>query len=90
MKIGKTYTEAEMKKLHYAEYKKLGGMKNFKEYCINYDVFFEHTYDIFIFGDTVKYNSRLESLKAVKKILKITWKEMNLIFHSIDEVTAYT
>lgn len=79
-----------MKKLHYKEYKKIGGKNNFKEYSKNYDVFFEHTYDIFIFGDTTKYNSRDESIKAVKKILKITWKEIHLIFHSIDRVTIYT
>uniref|UniRef100_A0AAT9J7L5 ORF28 n=1 Tax=Nitrosopumilaceae spindle-shaped virus TaxID=3065433 RepID=A0AAT9J7L5_9VIRU len=90
MNSNKTYSVDEMKKLHYKEYKKIGGKNNFKEYSKNYDVFFEHTYDIFIFGDTTKYNSRDESIKAVKKILKITWKEIHLIFHSIDRVTSYT
>jgi hypothetical protein len=74
----------------YKEYKKLGGTKSRREYNKNIDVFQEHTWEIFIFGDLSKYNSREEALEAVKKDLKIDNKELNLIFESIDNVTAYT
>tara|TARA_R110002051_G_scaffold248427_1_gene307974 strand:+ start:312 stop:851 length:540 start_codon:yes stop_codon:yes gene_type:complete len=74
----------------YKEYKKLGGKKSRREYDKNIDVFQEHTWDIFIHGDPSKYNSREEALEAVKEDLKIDNKELNLIFQSIDNVTAYT
>tara|TARA_R110002020_G_scaffold1914_3_gene8769 strand:- start:6 stop:386 length:381 start_codon:yes stop_codon:yes gene_type:complete len=74
----------------YKEYKKLGGKKSRREYDKNIGVFQEHTWDIFIHGDMSKYKSRQEALEAVKKDLKIDNKELNLIFESIDNVTAYT
>ena len=74
----------------YKEYKKLGGKKSRREYDKNIDVFQEHTWDIFIHGDPSRYNSREEALEAVKEDLKIDNKELNLIFQSIDNVTAYT
>ena len=74
----------------YKEYRKLGGKKSRREYDKNIDVFQEHTLDIFIHGDLSKYNSREEALEAVKEDLKIDNKELNLIFQSIDNVTAYT
>ena len=64
--------------------------KSRREYDKNIDVFQEHTWDIFIHGDPSRYNSREEALEAVKKDLKIDNKELNLIFESIDNVTAYT
>jgi len=74
----------------FKEYKRLGGKKNRKAYDKNLDVFVHHTNDIFIHGEMSKYNSRQEALEAVKKDLKIDNKELNLIFESIDNVTAYT
>jgi len=74
----------------FKEYKRLGGKKNRKAYDKNLDVFVYHTNDIFIHGDMSKYNSREEALQAVKKDLKIDNKELNLIFESIDNITAYT
>ena len=90
MTNNKTYTKDPIKSLYFAEYQKIGGMKNFKEYCINSGVFIDHTIDIFCYGDPIKYNSREDSFTAVKKILGIDTKEINLIFHSIDGVTSYT
>jgi len=74
----------------FKEYRKLGGKKSRREYDKNIDIFQEHTWDIFVSGDMSKYNSREEALQAVKKDLKIDNKELNLIFESIDNVTAYT
>ena len=74
----------------FKEYKRLGGKKTRKQYEKNVDIFVYHTHDIFIHGDPSKYNSREEALEAVKEDLKIDNKELNLIFQSIDNVTAYT
>ena len=74
----------------FKEYKRLGGKKTRKQYEKNVDIFVYHTHDIFIHGDASKYKNRGEALEAVKKDLKIDNKELNLIFESIDNITAYT
>ena len=75
---------------HYYEYKKLGGKKDRMEYFKMLDVFLEETHDIFVFGDPKKYNSRGESLNAVKQKLKISKQELEMLFESVDNVTAYS
>jgi len=75
---------------YYLEYVSLGGKKNRKEYDKNNQIFFEETYDIFVFGDTWKHETREEALSAVIDKAGLTTKEYNLIFTSIDNVTAYT
>ena len=75
---------------YFKEYKRLGGKKTREEYNKNMNKFTYHTLDIFVFGDPIMYNSRDEALEAVKNDAKIDNKELNLIFKSIDNVTAYT
>ena len=75
---------------YFKEYKRLGGKKNRRQFDKNVDIFTHHTWDIFIHGDATKYDSRQEALEAVKKEANIDNKELNLIFESIDNVTAYT
>ena len=53
---------------YYLEYVSLGGKKNRKEYNKNNEIFFEETYDIFVFGDVC--SSKVES-KNVRKICGI-------------------
>ena len=74
----------------FKEYKRLGGKKTRKQYEKNVDIFVYHTHDIFIHGDASRYSSRQAALEAVKKAAKNDNKELNLIFESIDNVTAYT
>jgi hypothetical protein len=74
----------------FKEYKRLGGKTSKKQYEKNVEIFREATFDIFIFGDPSKYATRGEALNAVKRNAKIDNKELNLIFESIDNVTAYT
>ena len=75
---------------YFEEYKSLGGKKNKKVYRQNLEVFFEETYDIFIEGNTEFHDTRQEAIEAVIKWLRISPKEFNLIFESVDNVTAYT
>jgi len=75
---------------YFVEYKKLGGKKRRIDFNKTVDIFTQHTWDIFIHGDASRYSSRQEALEAVKKEAKIDNKELNLIFESIDNVTAYT
>ena len=75
---------------YFEEYKSLGGKKNKKVYRQNLEVFFEETYDIFIDGNPKIHETREEAANAVIKWLRITPKEYNLIFESVDNVTAYT
>ena len=75
---------------YFEEYKSLGGKKNKKEYSENLSVFFEETYDIFIDGNTKFHDTREEAIDAVIKWLRISIKEFNLIFDSVDNVTGYT
>jgi hypothetical protein len=75
---------------YYLEYISLGGKKNRKEYDKNNQIFFEETYDIFVFGDTWKHETREKALSAVIDKAGLSTKEYNLIFTSIDNVTAYT
>ena len=72
------------------EYKRLGGKKTKKQYFIILDIFFEETFDIFISGDTIKHNDRIEAAQAVIDQADILVKEYNLIFNSVDNITAYT
>ena len=75
---------------YWKEYQKLGGQKNRKTYDKNLEIFLDHTLEIFVCGDPVKHDNRQEALKATKKEAKIAYKELNLIFDSVDNVTAYT
>jgi len=75
---------------YYQEYKSLGGKKSKKEYFKNYDIFIDETLNIFTGGDPIKHNSRNEALDAVMKKAKISVKELNLIFDSVDNITSYT
>ncbi len=75
---------------YYIEYKKLGGKKSRSAYQKNQDIFIDHTFDIFIHGDPSRYKSRKAAFEGVKKAAKINNAELNKIFHSIDNVDAYT
>jgi len=75
---------------YYYEYKKLGGKKNRKKYFEILDIFLEETYDIFVNGDPSKYWTRNESLEAVMEITNIDEDELDILFDSVDNVTAYT
>ena len=74
----------------FKEYKKLGGKLSRKEYVKASDVFIDLTLDIFAYGETRRYKTREAALNAVQKEANLTTKELNLIFQSIDNVTAYT
>ena len=74
----------------FKEYKRLGGKKTRKQYEKNVDIFVYHTHDIFIHGDASKYKNRGEALEAVKKEAKIDNKELNKLFDSISNITAWT
>ena len=82
--------QTEFDEEYYEEYKTLGGKKSKKQYFENLDIFIDETLDIFVFGDTSKYNSREDSMYAVKEIANIPMREVNLILKSVDRVTAYT
>ena len=87
--------KADLKKLDpkkdwYNEYKRLGGKKSKKQFLKNVNIFMDHTFDIFIHGDPEKYKTRNAALMGAKQAANIDKKELDLIFHSIDNVTAYT
>ena len=75
---------------YYIEYVSLGGKKNRKEYDKINQIFFEETYDIFVFGDTWKHETKEEALSAVIDKAGLSPKEYNLIFTSVDNITSYT
>ena len=75
---------------YFDESKNLGGKKNKKEYSENLDIFFEETYDLYIDGNPIKHESREDANWEVIEKANITVKEFNLIFESVDNVTAYT
>ena len=75
---------------YFKEYKKLGGKKNRKEYDDTLLIFYEETHDIFINGNPIKHESRIKAGYAVMKKAGISVKEYNLIFESLDNLTAYT
>jgi len=75
---------------HFEEYKRLGGKKSRKQYGQNLQVFFEETYDIFINGSTKFHDTREDAINSVIKWLRISPKEFNLIFESVDNLTPYT
>ena len=74
----------------YYEYKKLGGKENREQYFKNYDVFLEETMDIFVFGDPIRHKSRQKAWNAVIRISKISNEELDILYHSVDNVTPYT
>ena len=88
MKHGKDDFDYEDR--YYIEYKRLGGKKSRSAYQKNQDIFIDHTFDIFIHGDPSRYKSRKAAFEGVKKAAKINNAELNKIFHSIDNVDAYT
>ena len=75
---------------YYQEYKALGGKKSKKEYFENLDIFIDETLDIFVDGNPIRHNTREDSFYAVSEIANIPMREVNLIFNSVDAVTAYT
>ena len=75
---------------HYQEYKKLGGKKSENEYTNNLEIFFDETLEIFIHGNCIKHDSREEAMKAVMVKAEILVEEVNLIFHSLDNIVSYT
>ena len=75
---------------YFIEYKKLGGKKTKKQYMENMEIFLGETWDIFIQGDTRYHETRKEALEAVQQRAKISYNELDLIFKSIDNITAYT
>ena len=85
-----TLTPPALNEDYFKEYKKLGGKKNRKEYFDILLIFYEETYEIFIYGNPFKHKSRKKAGYAVMKEAKITVEEYNLIFESVDNVTAYT
>ena len=88
MKHGKDDFDYEDR--YYIEYKRLGGKKSRSAYQKNQDIFIDHTFDIFIHGNTSRYKSRKAAFEGVKKAAKINNAELKKIFHSIDNVDAYT
>jgi len=72
------------------EYKSLGGKKSKKQYFKNLEIFFDETLEIWVYSNTEQHNTREDSMYAVSEIANIPMKEVNLIFESVDNVTAYT
>jgi len=75
---------------YFNEYKSLGGKKNRTEYYKNVEIFFSETYDLFVFGDPIEHDTRDEAIEAVIVNAGISLEEFDLIFESVDNVTAYT
>ena len=75
---------------YYKEYKKLHGKKSKTRYYIMLETFFNETYDIYINGWSDLHQTRQDALQSVHDKLKISWKEVQLIFTSVNKVTAYT
>lgn len=75
---------------YYKEYRNLGGKKMRDEYDKMVDIFHDHTMDLYIHGDTTKYETRDEAWNGCQKALQINNKEMNRLFESINNITAYT
>ncbi len=75
---------------YFNEYKSLGGKKSKKKYFENLEIFFNETLGVFTGQGEPLYASRDEALEAVKREAKISYNELNLIFESVDNVTAYT
>jgi len=74
----------------YYEYKKLGGKENREQYFKNYDVFLKETMDIFVYGDPIRHKSRQKAWNTVIRISKISDAELDLLYHSVDNVMEYT
>ena len=75
---------------YFEEYVSLGGKKNRTKYDKNVEIFFDETYDIYIDGNPIKHETRFEANWAVIDKTKISEEEYNLMFESVDNVTAYT
>ena len=73
-----------------SKYYELGGKATRDEYFRLYEIFLDHTLDIQVFGDHVKYDNRLDAWEGAKKEMKVNEREVGRVFGSIDEVTAYT
>ena len=74
----------------YAEYQKLGGKENRKEYDEMREIFEDHTLDIFVHGSMNRYKSREEAWIAAQNEMNVSDEEINKIFSSIDNVSGYT
>tara|TARA_R100001086_G_scaffold247929_1_gene183556 strand:- start:35 stop:394 length:360 start_codon:yes stop_codon:yes gene_type:complete len=75
---------------YYKEYRKLGGNKNKEEYVTDLNIFIYHTLDLFVYSEKSVHNTRKKAIEAVINESDITLKEYNLIYKSVDNVTAYT
>ena len=86
---------------HFIEYQKLGGKSNRNAYDNMREVFIDHTHNAYVSGDIEEkgtidqygfynYVSRHQACTAVINILHITDEEFEILFHSIDNVTAWT
>ncbi len=73
-----------------SKYYELGGKATRDEYFRLYEIFLDHTLDIQVFGDHVKYDNRLDAWEGAKKEMNVNEHEIGRVFGSIDEVTAYT
>ena len=73
---------------YWIEYQQLGGKKNRTEYDNELEIFIKHTLDIFVNGDPSVHKTRQEAWNVVGKL--IGYKELDLVFDSVDNVTAYT
>ena len=74
----------------YREYKRLGGKKSKAKYKTLLNKFFDHTMDIFVHGDPSRYKSRNLAFYGFRKAAKIDNKEAERIYHSVDNIHAYT
>ena len=86
---------------HFIEYQKLGGVVDRKTYDNMREVFIDHTHHSYVAGIVGKdgtndengffiYSSRAKACQAVIDELDITDDEFEKLFHSIDNVTAWT
>lgn len=75
---------------YYKEYRALGGKMNKTQYLEWLDVFLTETVDIFVHGDTSKHSSREEAIDEVMNKTTMGEKDLELLFSSVDNVTAYT
>ena len=79
----------EFSDYYFVEYKRLGGKKTKKQYIKNLDIFFDETFDIFV-GNPIIHETREDAGYAVIDKTNISVDEYNLIFESVDNITAYT
>jgi len=75
---------------YFEEYKRLGGKKTKKQYIKNLGIFFAETFHIFVEGSQEIHETREDAVYTVMEIANISVDEYNLIFESVDNITAYT